>query len=43
MPGDTVVMPQKIRTSNSLVAFRDWTQIFSQLALGAASISVLAK
>jgi polysaccharide biosynthesis/export protein len=43
MPGDTVVMPQKIRASNSLVAFRDWTQIFSQLALGAASISVLAK
>jgi protein involved in polysaccharide export with SLBB domain len=43
MPGDTVVMPQKIRTSNSLTAFRDWTQIFSQLALGAASISVLSK
>ncbi|MFL6438653.1 MAG: SLBB domain-containing protein [Terriglobales bacterium] len=43
MPGDTVIMPQKIRTSNSLVAFRDWTQIFSQLALGAASISVLSK
>jgi polysaccharide export outer membrane protein len=43
MPGDSIVMPQKIRTSNSLTAFRDWTQIFSQLALGAASISVLAK
>jgi len=41
MPGDTIVMPQKIHTGSSVAAFRDWTQIFSQLALGAASISVL--
>lgn len=40
-PGDTIVMPQRIKTSNSIVALRDWTQIFSQLALGAASINVL--
>jgi len=26
-----------------VTAFRDWTQIFSQLALGAASIQVLSK
>jgi protein involved in polysaccharide export with SLBB domain len=40
MPGDTIVMPQKIRTGNSLLQLRDWTQVFSQLALGSAAISV---
>ncbi len=41
MPGDTIVMPQKIRTRNSMLQLRDWTQVFSQLALGSAAISVL--
>ena len=41
MPGDTIVMPQKIRTGNGLLQVRDWTQVFSQLALGSAAISVL--
>jgi protein involved in polysaccharide export with SLBB domain len=40
MPGDTIVMPQKIRTGNGLFQIRDWTQVFSQLALGSAAISV---
>lgn len=40
-PGDSIVMPQRIKTGSALVAFRDWTQIFSQLALGAAAISVI--
>src|SRR5436853_3558242 len=43
MPGDSIVMPQKVYTGNSLTAFKDWTQIFSQLALGAASIAVLGR
>ena len=43
MPGDSIVMPQKIHTGSAVTAFRDWTQIFSQLALGAASIQVLSK
>jgi len=42
MPGDAIVVPQRIRTRSSLAALRDWTQIFSQLALGAAAIAVLA-
>ncbi|HLW53802.1 MAG TPA: SLBB domain-containing protein [Candidatus Angelobacter sp.] len=41
MPGDAIVVPQRIRTRSSLAAFRDWTQIFSQLALGAAAIAIL--
>ena len=41
MPGDAIVMPQKIRTGNGLLQLRDWTQVFSQLALGSAAISVL--
>jgi protein involved in polysaccharide export with SLBB domain len=41
MPGDAIVVPQRFKTRSGLAAFRDWTQIFSQLALGAAAISVL--
>ena len=41
MPGDSIVMPQKIKTGNGLLQIRDWTQVFSQLALGSAAISVL--
>jgi protein involved in polysaccharide export with SLBB domain len=41
MPGDTIVMPERIRVGNSLLQIRDWTQVFSQLALGSAAISVL--
>ena len=41
MPGDAIVVPQRFRTTGALRNFRDWTQIFSQLALGAAAISVL--
>lgn len=40
-PGDTIVMPERIRTGNALLQIRDWTQVFSQLALGSAAISVL--
>jgi polysaccharide export outer membrane protein len=43
MPGDAIVVPQRFRTRSGIAAFRDWTQIFSQLALGAASIAVLQR
>jgi protein involved in polysaccharide export with SLBB domain len=42
-PGDTVVVPQKIHGPSFLRSFRDWTQIFAQLALGAASIKVISQ
>jgi protein involved in polysaccharide export with SLBB domain len=41
MPGDAIVVPQRFKTRSGLAAFRDWTQIFSQLAIGAAAINVL--
>jgi len=45
MPGDTLVVPPKVdrETSyNFLVrALRDWTQIFSNLGIGAAAIKTL--
>jgi protein involved in polysaccharide export with SLBB domain len=40
-PGDTIVVPDKALRPTMLRNFMDWTQIFSQLALGAAAINVL--
>jgi protein involved in polysaccharide export with SLBB domain len=40
-PGDTIVVPEKTITPNALRGFLNWSQLFSQLALGAAAISVI--
>ena len=40
-PGDTIVVPEKTLRPTALRQFLDWSQIFSQLALGAAAINVL--
>lgn len=40
-PGDTVVVPDKTLRPSALRAILDYTQIFSQLAFGAASLSIL--
>jgi protein involved in polysaccharide export with SLBB domain len=41
-PGDTLIVPEKrLRPNIALKTFTDYTQIFSQLALGAAAISIL--
>jgi protein involved in polysaccharide export with SLBB domain len=40
-PGDSVVVPNALPRSPILSGLRDWTQVFSQLALGAAAIGVL--
>jgi len=42
MPGDTVVLPEKIRSGSLLRGIRDWSQVFSQFALGAAAIRVIS-
>jgi hypothetical protein len=39
--GDTVVVPEKVPRPSGLRTFINYTQIFSQLALGAAAIAVL--
>jgi hypothetical protein len=40
-PGDTIVVPEKTYRPGALKGFLDWSQVFSQLALGAAAINVL--
>ena len=40
-PGDTIVIPEKTFRSSALRSFIDYSQLFSQFALGAAALSVL--
>jgi protein involved in polysaccharide export with SLBB domain len=40
-PGDTIIIPDKTLRPTALRNFMDWSQIFSQLAFGAAAINVL--
>jgi protein involved in polysaccharide export with SLBB domain len=40
-PGDTIVVPEKVIGSSALRSFINWSQVFSQLALGAAAIGAL--
>lgn len=41
-PGDTIIVPEKTFRPSGLRGFLEWSQLFSQLALGAAAISVIA-
>jgi len=40
-PGDTIVVPEKNVSPGAMREFLSWTQVFSQLALGAAAINVI--
>jgi len=40
-PGDTILVPEKSIRSSALRGVIDWSQIFSQFALGAAAVNVL--
>lgn len=40
-PGDAVVIPEALPKTSLLRGLRDWTQVFSQLILGAAAVNVL--
>ncbi len=40
-PGDTVVVPEKVFKPSNLRGVLEWSQLFSQLALGAAAINVI--
>ena len=40
-PGDTIVVPEELDRVSILRQLRDWTQIISQFALGAAAVKVL--
>src|SRR5208283_27372 len=40
-PGDTIVVPEKIYKPSPLYGLMNWSQLFSQLALGAAALNVI--
>jgi protein involved in polysaccharide export with SLBB domain len=40
-PGDTIVVPEKTFKPSALRGILDWSQLFSQFALGAAALSVI--
>jgi protein involved in polysaccharide export with SLBB domain len=40
-PGDTIVVPEKTVKPSALRGFIDWSQLFSQFALGAAALAIL--
>lgn len=42
-PGDTLVIPAKVYRASALRGFLDWSQLFSQFALGAAAVNAIRK
>jgi protein involved in polysaccharide export with SLBB domain len=40
-PGDTIVVPEKLPKQSALYGVMNWSQMFSQFALGAAAIDVI--
>jgi len=40
-PGDSIVVPEKILKPSALYGLMNWSQMFSQLALGAAALDVI--
>ncbi len=40
-PGDTILIPEDVSSPSWTRAFRDWSQIFYQLALGTAALKIL--
>jgi polysaccharide biosynthesis/export protein len=43
MPGDTIVVPEKLDTTGILKGLKDWSQVIGQFALGAAAIRTLTR
>jgi protein involved in polysaccharide export with SLBB domain len=41
MPGDALVVPERLNHGALLKGLRDWSQVFSQFALGAAAIRII--
>lgn len=41
MPGDAIVVPERLTRGSVLRGLRDWSQVFSQFALGAAAVRVI--
>ncbi len=41
MPGDAIVVPERLSRSSVLKGLRDWSQVFAQFALGAAAVRII--
>ncbi len=41
MPGDTVIVPEKVQPGTGLRNFKDWTQVIAQLGITAATTAIL--
>jgi protein involved in polysaccharide export with SLBB domain len=41
MPGDAIVVPERLSHGSFIRGLRDWSQVFSQFALGAAAVRVI--
>ena len=41
MPGDAIVIPERLSHGSFIRGLRDWSQVFSQFALGAAAVRVI--
>jgi hypothetical protein len=40
-PGDTIIVPEKVFKPSAMRGILDWSQLFSQFALGAAALDVI--
>jgi polysaccharide biosynthesis/export protein len=41
MPGDAIIVPERLNHGSVLKGLRDWSQVFAQFALGAAAVRVI--
>jgi len=41
LPGDTLVVPEKVDRQRFVSRLKDWTQILYQFGLGAAGLAIL--
>jgi hypothetical protein len=41
LPGDAIVVPERLSHGSFLRGLRDWSQVFAQFALGAAAVRVI--
>ncbi|MGD1213714.1 MAG: SLBB domain-containing protein [Terriglobales bacterium] len=41
MPGDAIIVPERLSHGSFLRGLKDWSQVFSQFALGAAAVRVI--
>jgi hypothetical protein len=41
MPGDTIIVPERLERYNLTKELKDWSQVFYQFAIGVASMKTI--